>query len=1022
MERVSEIKNMENGVSKMGGKECVECMEHSESVASAQPSTNMVDTSGVSKASGKLSDVYLMDSNIRLMDFQVETIERAWRAIKNRRNVGIRLFTSAGKTYIGAELASRFVEYTSGESNVIWISTKKVNENIQSKLKKEIKVSNKVMSRIIFANLELMARDNFKVDEAFNNVGLIILDEAHRALSTKAGANVQKIIGKFRRCPRVAMTATPLRTDKRNAFRELLGSNYLKIDKDLGWASANNVVNEVTYVACPISVGAYDKQLLYHYAEIGKYNPRVKELCDKVSEAIDKYQFNVEEGVLEILSKSGMQFNCADGDKHIIFFSEVDKLRRYKPYILSAFKKLYGDTCNVRAWEYHSKTHGDSNNSVLENIINGGIQPHVVDLIFTVNMGNESIHPKGIRSILMFRKTYSPIIYTQQVGRVISMRNIQQQNSFVFDFADNYLSFSAPSTIGTGRYVIEERPSSSEAKVITLEEICKVLGGGNRSFKIQAKFGTEKLANIHRLYNLLDFETEGSVRLKNIVKLISLINNNLSDAHIKKALTIQALDHDTVSLGTLVDVDKTIPNNKITREGVLTDEFKLWYKAFRQNLIGGNYNNVPGALELVRKTGHLFYSTRNDSRTNQVANETALRMIDAVYNNLKAKKFDYDELTKTNMSILMDLRNAEAEDKLPIEVLRYADLFDVDIRFNSEKSNLVKGMVSNAAKRELWEYYNELEKELNVLKEKHSNGTLTDADRERIKEIKGICTVKFVTRNNFGDLLIKQLRNNFGDLFKLTNYTVEEQKSVLSIKEVRKCMIFKKKLDASTEDWVVKHLYGEGLSDFEKAVYESIGISSKRSFTELYKKYTQLGEILMRAQKGDADAVSNVARYKASGAVNEHVQKMLDESLNYMSRKEYALAMAINFTTYSEEAKNAIEKALKSKEITLEDILQYLTSDRITAVVHKLYTWDVEGSLNKYLGFDDLNLLVSELTSTTSIAFTVMCNIMDNIKLPDIERHRFYPLKRIVSKVKAGENIVDIWNGSKAYMSSSMGI
>ena len=55
--------------------------------------------------------------------------------------------------------------------------------------------------------------------------------------------------------------------------------------------------------------------------------------------------------------------------------------------------------------------------------------------MFSVNMLNEGIHVKGIDAIIMLRGTKSPIVYRQQIGRLLAIGG--QKEPIIFDFADN---------------------------------------------------------------------------------------------------------------------------------------------------------------------------------------------------------------------------------------------------------------------------------------------------------------------------------------------------------------------------------------------------------------------------------------------------------------------------------------------------------------------------------------------------------------------------------------------------------
>ena len=65
-----------------------------------------------------------------------------------------------------------------------------------------------------------------------------------------------------------------------------------------------------------------------------------------------------------------------------------------------------------------------------------GEKRNEISLMFAVDIFNEGFHINGVDGVLMFRKTKSPIIYFQQLGRALSFSARKKQIK-IFDFVDN---------------------------------------------------------------------------------------------------------------------------------------------------------------------------------------------------------------------------------------------------------------------------------------------------------------------------------------------------------------------------------------------------------------------------------------------------------------------------------------------------------------------------------------------------------------------------------------------------------
>ena len=57
--------------------------------------------------------------------------------------------------------------------------------------------------------------------------------------------------------------------------------------------------------------------------------------------------------------------------------------------------------------------------------------------LLAVNMISEGAHYRGVNTLIMFRKTQSYLVYTQQLGRIITLMKDENPNAIVFDLVNN---------------------------------------------------------------------------------------------------------------------------------------------------------------------------------------------------------------------------------------------------------------------------------------------------------------------------------------------------------------------------------------------------------------------------------------------------------------------------------------------------------------------------------------------------------------------------------------------------------
>ena len=54
-----------------------------------------------------------------------------------------------------------------------------------------------------------------------------------------------------------------------------------------------------------------------------------------------------------------------------------------------------------------------------------------------INMASEGVHYNGVNTLFMLRKTRSPLVFEQQLGRIVTLTVKDNPNAIVFDFVNN---------------------------------------------------------------------------------------------------------------------------------------------------------------------------------------------------------------------------------------------------------------------------------------------------------------------------------------------------------------------------------------------------------------------------------------------------------------------------------------------------------------------------------------------------------------------------------------------------------
>lgn len=114
--------------------------------------------------------------------------------------------------------------------------------------------------------------------------------------------------------------------------------------------------------------------------------------------------------------------------KETVFVDSIQEI----PKVMDSCREVFPDAVHLDA---HSKYSGKENAETYEQFenINGDCFLYVVDIL------NEGIHLSGANTEIMFRRTRSPIVYLQQLGRILSVSNAEN-DVIIFDFVANHMN------------------------------------------------------------------------------------------------------------------------------------------------------------------------------------------------------------------------------------------------------------------------------------------------------------------------------------------------------------------------------------------------------------------------------------------------------------------------------------------------------------------------------------------------------------------------------------------------------
>lgn len=237
---------------------------------------------------------------------------------------------------------------------------------------------------------------------------LIICDEMHHLGADEWGKVFNELMENYHG-KLLGLTATPIRflDGNRNIAKEFFDGNDIQ-GVQLSEAIQKKILPTFEYVTA-----------LYDLPESKGSNELTEKLYSRLDFLRNEYSFQ------NILRK---HLAGRHPVKAIVFVDSIQEI----PKVMDSCREIFPDAVHLDA---HSKYSGKENAETYEQFenINGDCFLYVVDIL------NEGIHLSGANTEIMFRRTRSPIVYLQQLGRILSVSNAEN-DVIIFDFVASHMN------------------------------------------------------------------------------------------------------------------------------------------------------------------------------------------------------------------------------------------------------------------------------------------------------------------------------------------------------------------------------------------------------------------------------------------------------------------------------------------------------------------------------------------------------------------------------------------------------
>lgn len=362
--------------------------------------------------------------------------EEITEALKQHDLLAVVRATGTGKSYLIAELLH---DYNEVEKLVLALSHH-ILDDLENKFKlgKQENVSYMTYQKMIQMSEEELSMLKAK---------LIIFDEFHRLGADKWGAfsNRLKLLNAESKI--VGFSSTPIRflDDNRNMVEEFFEGQKIE-ELNLAEAIVRRILPTPTYIS---SIYTLEEEIKSYEEKINQ-SFITKEESEEATQQLKQIARNWENiyGVDKISAKYLPQTH--KNLKFIVFCEDIEHLNCINSEVQKWFNKALNQSKSKiykDIWPYRIHSNTDNNKATLEKFINN-TETNTIDLMFTVNMFNEGLHVKGITGVILLRKTMSPTIYYQQIGRSLAVGN---HHPIIFDFVNNFDNLKIDNEYGLGK-------------------------------------------------------------------------------------------------------------------------------------------------------------------------------------------------------------------------------------------------------------------------------------------------------------------------------------------------------------------------------------------------------------------------------------------------------------------------------------------------------------------------------------------------------------------------------------------
>lgn len=390
---------------------------------------------------------------IQLDENQQRWKDKAIKSIKKYQQGALYLATGMGKSYVAKDIVNNYLK-ADPNAQILWIAPASAMQNVKMNFFS-------TYESIVFESFENLRTREDSIDEhEFDNLKLIIIDEAHKALANKTWISINYILEKYtdrrnreeykrakkNKADLLVLTASGVRScDSVKVFEQLTNRLEEHVDYevvDLQEAIGQDLLGKIHFLNSNISKYELMADSIINQLSAVELNESFTKKKEEIQSILD-YILEYKENMFNYLgndihNKIKDIYDASNGDQWIVFYSRVKDAMSSTEFIEKLFKEIYKHNPKVKIniFQYHNGVTEEEINIANKSMYNKPDE-NTVNVYITVNKGITSIHPENVVGEILFRSTYSQNLYEQSIGRVTKNKKHSNREVFVVDVVDN---------------------------------------------------------------------------------------------------------------------------------------------------------------------------------------------------------------------------------------------------------------------------------------------------------------------------------------------------------------------------------------------------------------------------------------------------------------------------------------------------------------------------------------------------------------------------------------------------------